>query len=142
MIDQCLTSVLLLFSLLFNLYHHKTIFDARTYSSSRQRIKAYTIETSTIRGKIKLAWAMPVDDVQLAARLEAYVKTKAPVTTLQLCITHAVSHPISNLPPEVVTMVTDHLKQMVYQEKIRDCNALGPCQLTTQLHVRGKPEET
>ena len=69
--------------------------------------------------KIHLAWAVAVDEAQPAARLEAYVETKAAITTFRLSVPRGVSLAMSSLPPEVLTMIADNVRDLVYQGKIR-----------------------
>ena len=70
---------------------------------------------------ITLAWAVSVDYAKLGARLEAYVETKAQITTLKACVASSCStHPsISKLPPEIVTAIANALKDIVYVPKIK-----------------------
>lgn len=56
-------------------------------------------------GKISLAWAVEVDYCQLGARLEAYVETKAQITTFRACVLRSVFKAVSAMPPELVEMV-------------------------------------
>ena len=77
--------------------------------------------------KINLAWAIPVDQVQLAAHLESYVKIKAAMTTFRLGISHTKSKSMSGLPAELVAMIAGHLHHLVYQESIRPWLLASQC---------------
>lgn len=77
--------------------------------------------------KVHLAWAVKVDHAQLGARLEAYKATKAAVTTLKACMVHSPIRAMSQLPPEVVDMISDDLKDIAYVPKIRAWLAIDRC---------------
>jgi len=78
---------------------------------------------------ITLAWAIRVDHAQLGARLEAYVETKAAISTLRACIAHSDIPSMSNLPPELVAMIVGTLKDLIYLLKIQDWNTARRCLL-------------
>ena len=77
--------------------------------------------------QVSLAWAVPVDYTQLGARLEAYVETRAAVTTFKACILHTTIRSMSNLPPELVGSVIDALKDIIYLQKIDMWNIERRC---------------
>lgn len=76
---------------------------------------------------ITLAWAIKVDHTQLGARIEAYVETKAAISTLRACIAHSDVQSMSSLPPELVAMIVATLKDIVYVPKIQDWNTARRC---------------
>lgn len=78
-------------------------------------------------GKISLVWAVEVDYPQLGARLEAYVDTKAQITTLKACVAHPEARPVSKLLVELVSMVGDALKDIVYTQKIPEWHQGARC---------------
>lgn len=80
---------------------------------------SYSAQASTMQDAITLAWAVRVDHAQLGARLEAYVDTKAAISTLRACIAHSDIRSMSSLPPELVAMIVGTLKDLVYNQKIQ-----------------------
>ena len=70
--------------------------------------------------KISLAWAVSVNYAQLGARLEAYVETKPTITTFRACLPLSPIPSVSNIPREVVELIEEALKDMVYFPKVRD----------------------
>ena len=70
--------------------------------------------------KINLAWAVSVNYAQLGARLEAYVETKPTITTFRACLPLSPIPSVSNIPREVVELIEEALKDMVYFPKVRD----------------------
>ena len=66
--------------------------------------------------KIHLAWAVPVNHARLGARCEAYIETRASITTFKICSEK--SKLLSVLPGEVIGLITDELTDLVYVEKM------------------------
>ena len=67
---------------------------------------------------ITLAWAMPVNHVQLAPRLLSYTASKAAVTVLRLGAQKVASKPLGRLPPEIVEMIADNIRDNEYDRRI------------------------
>ena len=89
--------------------------------------------------EINLAWVIPVDEVQLIARLESYVKIKAAMTTFRLGVSHTKSKSMSGLPAEIVAMIAGHLHDLIYQASIwswllRSKCASEECQIIPEDH--------
>ena len=72
-----------------------------------------------MQSNLNIAWGIAADGVQLGARLETYVKTKAAITTFRLCLLHTDSKSMSNLPPEMVHSIIENLKDMVYRREMQ-----------------------
>ncbi|KAL8737242.1 MAG: hypothetical protein Q9181_001861 [Wetmoreana brouardii] len=70
-----------------------------------------------MRSNISLAWAINVGHAQLGARLEAYVETKAAITTFKACVRHTTIYSMSQLAPELVEMIADALKDTAYLQR-------------------------
>ncbi|KAL8867974.1 MAG: hypothetical protein Q9174_005304 [Haloplaca sp. 1 TL-2023] len=72
-------------------------------------------------GSVSLAWAIEVKATQLGAHLEAYVVTKAAITTLKACMAHSKGssmQAMSKVPLEVTEMIADALKESTYRDRI------------------------
>ena len=85
-----------------------------------------------MEGKISLAWAIEVDQAQLGARLEAYVSTKAAITTLRSCLARYLLPPSvhiqnRNIPQEVIDLIADAVKDAVYIPKVQDWTRSRKC---------------
>ncbi len=76
---------------------------------------------------VTLAWAVKVHHAQLGARLEAYVETKAAISTLRACVAHSVIPSMSSLPPELVAMIAGLFADLLYQRKIQGWNIAKAC---------------
>lgn len=76
---------------------------------------------------ITLAWAVRVDHAQLGARLEAYIETKAAISTLRACVAHSDIHSMSSSPLELVAMIAGALTDLVYNQKIQGWNESREC---------------
>ena len=68
----------------------------------------------------RLTWATPVEARILGASLEAYVESKASITTIKLCAQYGKSSlaPVSTLPAELLNMVAGYIEQSVFDERI------------------------
>ena len=66
---------------------------------------------------ITIAWAIRVDEIELAARLEAYEETYQQILTLRLCHRAQTPSILSGLPVVMVNMVVDSLFDPVYAER-------------------------
>ena len=82
---------------------------------------------STMDGKISLAWAIQFDHAQLAARLEAYVETKAPIRTLIACLSRLELPSKRQIPGEVMLVIAGALEDAVYRPKIRRWTRARKC---------------
>ena len=85
-----------------------------------------------MEGNISLAWAIEVDQAQLGARLEAYVSTKAAITTLRSCLARYLLPPSvhiqnRNIPQEVIDLIADAVKDAVYIPKVQDWTRSQKC---------------
>ena len=88
-----------------------------------------------MREDISLAWAVGVDFPRLGARLEAYVETKAAITTFAACKSVSNIPSMTALPVEVLTMIHDALTDMVYLEKLHEWHRAQRC-LQGECHAR------
>lgn len=87
-----------------------------------------------MEGKISLAWAIEVDHAQLGARLEAYIETKAAVTTLGACLSRYRlpqngQVPERNLPQEVVDLIVHAVQDAVYKPRVQAWTKARNCVL-------------
>ena len=78
-------------------------------------------------GSISLAWAVEFNYTQLGARLEAYAGTKRAISIFRTCVKHSSNPPVSKLPPELVVLITDALKDAVYASKVPEWNKARRC---------------
>lgn len=68
--------------------------------------------------QIGLGWTLRChDEAQLAARIEAYVDTKAAILEFKWCLENREksSQPLPDLPPEIRLMIDASLRDMAYQ---------------------------
>ena len=77
-----------------------------------------------MEAKISLAWAIEVDSAQLGARLEAYIETKAAVTTLVACLSRYRLPPKAHIPErtiprEIIDLIADAVKDADYEPRVR-----------------------
>ena len=63
-------------------------------------------------------WALEVDDTRLGARIEAYVLTKAQITTFRLVVQNYNLGPLHSLPAELVEGIFNELKDLVYKDRM------------------------
>lgn len=68
----------------------------------------------------RLTWATPVEAHILGASLEAYVESKASITTFKLCAQHGKSSlaPVSTLPAELLNLVAGYIERSFFDEHI------------------------
>lgn len=69
---------------------------------------------------VRLTWAIPVTAHLLGARLEAYVESKATISTFRLCARHgnpAVA-PVAKLPAELINEILGHVGHSYFEEKL------------------------
>ena len=66
---------------------------------------------------ITIAWAIRVDEIELAARLEAYEETNQQFLFRRLCHRAQTPSILSGLPGDMVDMVADSLFDQVYLER-------------------------
>jgi len=65
-----------------------------------------------------VAWATPVDPIDLGARIEAYIMTKATISTFGSCIRYAPKNsPLTQLPAEVQEIVGAHIQETVFKDR-------------------------
>lgn len=85
-------------------------------------------DSSTIsEDRIMIAWAMPVSLPQLGARLEAYVETKAAITTLRSAARYKSYH----LPEEIIQMIASNLQDIVFRHKMKSWIKIYKCATNT-----------
>ncbi|CAF9937611.1 MAG: hypothetical protein HETSPECPRED_000590 [Heterodermia speciosa] len=75
-------------------------------------------------GKISLAWAIEVDYCQLGTRLEAYIKSKAAVTTLRACFSRYRVPAKGKLaerevPQEIQNLIVDAMENAAYESTVQ-----------------------
>ena len=103
-------------------------------------------------GKISLAWAIEVDYCQLGTRLEAYIKSKAAVTTLKACFSRYRVPAKGKLaerqvPQEIQNLIVDALENAAYESTVqawayaRLC-AENKCETPNQLCKVHPPQKT
>ena len=81
-------------------------------------------------GKICLVWAVPVDESQLIARINAYVKTRASITTFELCLKYSTSKKVrQGMPAEITGMIADSLQGEEYREMYPRWHFVRRCML-------------
>ena len=68
--------------------------------------------------EINLAWAVQVDEALLGARLESWFRTKAAITTLERCAPHIQSLSATGVPAEVINIIGNELKDIMYREVV------------------------
>lgn len=69
---------------------------------------------------LTVAWATPVDCVALGARLEAYVETKAAISTFRICTQQApTGTSLARLPAEVLGLVGALVQDFVFEDRQR-----------------------
>lgn len=65
-----------------------------------------------------VAWATPVDPIDLGARIEAYIMTKATISTFGSCIRYAPKgSPLARLPAEIQEFVGAHIQETVFENR-------------------------
>ena len=85
-----------------------------------------------MEGKVSLAWAIQTDHAQLGARLEAWIETKAAITTLKACFRHyrlppKAASPKRGIPPEIVTLIANEMKATVYERRVQRWTKVQRC---------------
>ena len=65
-------------------------------------------------GAIDQAWAIEVDPAQLCARIEAYVRSKAAISTLEICAKYPDVYSVARFSTEVLCLIANHVKQAIY----------------------------
>ncbi|KAL8648573.1 MAG: hypothetical protein Q9226_005935 [Calogaya cf. arnoldii] len=83
--------------------------------------------SSTSPQEFMIAWAARVSLPQLGARLTAYVKTKASITTFRLAAQRAPSAALRNLPEEIIFIIASCVRDTVYETKIEKWIRVGRC---------------
>ena len=85
-----------------------------------------------MEGKVNFAWAIEADHAQLGARLEAWIETKAAISTLTACFKHyrlpaKGGLPARGIPEEIQTMIANELKTAVYEERVQRWTRVQRC---------------
>ena len=69
---------------------------------------------------ITVTWATPVDAVQLGARMESYVETKASIHVFKLCAQHAQpGAPLGKLSPELIEMIVTEVQDAAFDKHLQ-----------------------
>ncbi|KAL8659307.1 MAG: hypothetical protein Q9202_007189 [Teloschistes flavicans] len=76
---------------------------------------------------MSFGWAVDTYHAQLGARLEAYVATKAALTTLRVSIRHSATSSMRQTSPEITEMISNALKDSVYNDLIGRWNHESKC---------------
>ena len=74
-----------------------------------------------------LAWAMPVDQNVLGARIESYGQTKASFTTFRCCIRHAGDSSLNKVPNEVVEMIEHEVREPLFYSRYEEWRNVHQC---------------
>ncbi len=69
--------------------------------------------------KITLAWAIPVSAPQLGARLEAYVATKAAITTFRFGARNVTATALGDVPEEIIDMIAREVRNVVFKDDVK-----------------------
>ena len=67
---------------------------------------------------IDIAWALEIPHAQLGARLEAYIETKPTITAFRACLRQLRLPPKAEIPPEILQMILNALRDATYEPKI------------------------
>ncbi len=78
---------------------------------------------------VRLTWAVPVSAHLLEARLEAYVESKATITTFLLCAQNGKVScaPVARLPTELIDKVVGYLSHSFFEEQLRSWKDITRC---------------
>lgn len=70
----------------------------------------------------RLTWAVPVSAVLLGARLEAYVESKATISTFRLCAKYGNLSvaPVARLPTELIDEILGHIRHGFFEKRLSD----------------------
>lgn len=71
---------------------------------------------------VRLTWAVPVSAVLLGARVEAYVESKATVSTFRLCAKYGnpIIAPVARLPTELINEILGYIGQSFFEGRLSD----------------------
>ena len=69
---------------------------------------------------VRLTWAIPVSAHLLGARLEAYVESKATISTFRLCARHGnpLVAPAARLPAELIDDVVEYIELSFFEKTL------------------------
>ena len=78
---------------------------------------------------LRLTWAIPVNAYLLGARLEAYVESKATISTFKLCALHGDTSviPLARLPAEILEIVIGYLELPFFEERAQKSLDITDC---------------
>lgn len=78
---------------------------------------------------VRLAWAVPVSAHILGARMEAYVESKATISTVRLCAQYANPSltPLARLPAELLNQIVRHVSDSIFEERLSDWVDMCKC---------------
>lgn len=73
-------------------------------------------------GPVTLTWVIPAEPHLLGAGLEAYLESKATVSTLRLCAQSAdVSKaPLAKIPPEVIQKIVTEIQLLFFEKRLQE----------------------
>ena len=77
----------------------------------------------------RLTWAIPVEAHILGASLEAYVESKAAITTFKLCAKYGNPSvtPLSTLPAELLNFVAGYIERHFFDERTQEWKEATNC---------------
>lgn len=84
-------------------------------------------KNSMPQNAILLAWATPVNLVQLGARLEAYAETKAGITTFRIAARHSTLAPFHKLPEEILSMIASEVREIAFNGNLKFWTRVREC---------------
>ncbi len=69
---------------------------------------------------VRLTWAVPVSAHLTGARLEAYVESKATITTFRLCAQYGSTSnaPVARLPTELLNRIEKYIGQSFFEKRL------------------------
>ena len=69
---------------------------------------------------VRLTWAVPVSAHLIGARLEAYVESKAIITTFRLCAQYGstFSAPVARIPAELINKIAKYIDQSFFEKRL------------------------
>ena len=82
---------------------------------------------NTSLDNIIIAWAIPVRLEPLAARLQAYVETKAAITTFRLAVRHSAIGVCQITPEEIISLIASFIRDEASTRKMRNWTAVTRC---------------
>lgn len=86
-----------------------------------------------------VTWAIPVEACLLGARLEAYVESKATISTLRLCAKkgNPSEAPLAKLPQELTEEIVKHVQHPLIEKKLQEWKDMTYCLEGKCQYLRG-----